>query len=649
MKKQIHACTFLITLFLASISVHAQTSNAFDDYVLRTMKDYTIPGIGLSLIKDGKIVFVKGYGYADIDKDIPYTPNTIQSEIASISKIIVSTAAMKLWEHGSFKLDDPVNNYLSFSIRNPFYPNTPITFRMLLNHTSSVAPNDLQTSEPIYAPGTSQELGSYLNDLLVPGGALYTVSESYDNWIPGTQYAYSNKGYALLAYLVQRIAGVPFDVYCRQNIFQPLCMNHTGWYYSQVDTNIVSRPYYLLGNTSTNQLTTFHLYETTHYPSNQLKTTLVDLSKFMLMHMNYGVLDGIRIIDSATEVLMRSATGWSLPYDNLDLSIDGHRLNNHLDQSLGFLHQFFSGYYNLDFYGWPGAFPGTCTDLWFDAVNRTGVIAFADARNDAGLIIDLALQDIALTLEKIVGDTISTNGLPKLNCAYLFNPCQRNLTDWKNNPKDWALNSVPMKLGTKLYYSKNQILDLLNRPDNGDASIVLAKALITAKFNVAQGSELSPIVLTINSAMNIIGSHRLPYDNPVLFSSPTGVQMLNLTSTLDSYNSGKLNTTTCTGTPPAIAKIYLQKETHPGFYSLSVFPNPLSSESTISFSLPQQQNVSITIFDANGRLVKSFAEAGFSQGEHKLLWNAEKVSPGTYVLRIETSTSVQSRKLIVIK
>src|SRR5262245_9962730 len=124
-------------------------------------------------------------------------------------------------------------------------------------------------------------------------------------------------------------------------------------------------------------------------------------------------------------------------------------------------------------------------------------------------------------------------GLPNINCSYLFNPCEQNADYWKNNQSKWALNSVPMKLGTKHYYSKNQILALLNATGNNDASLVLAKALIAAKFNIAQGSELSPVIPAINAAMNLIGDHRLPYDNPVSFSSSTGIQMLALANTLN--------------------------------------------------------------------------------------------------------------------
>src|SRR6185436_3304422 len=154
----------LVALFICSVSLHslyAQTTTAVDDNVLRYMNDNKIPGLSLALIKNRKIVLTKGYGLADIEKDIPFTPNTIMSEIASISKTVTATAIMKLWEDGAFQLNDAINNYLPFAVVNPHYPLVPITFQMLLTHTSSIAINDRSNLIPtIYvSPGTADPLG----------------------------------------------------------------------------------------------------------------------------------------------------------------------------------------------------------------------------------------------------------------------------------------------------------------------------------------------------------------------------------------------------------------------------------------------------------------------------------------------------------
>jgi hypothetical protein len=261
----------------------------------------------------------------------------------------------------------------------------------------------------------------------------------------------------------------------------------------------------------------------------------------------------------------------------------------------------------------------------------------------------LAVFDIYEQLNLIIASGLSVAQQPNLDCNYSFNPCEQNLNYWKNYPDNWALNSIPMKLGTKQYYSKNQILDLLNRPVNSDASLVLAKALITGKFNIAQGSEISPIIQTVNTAMNLISDHRLPYDNPVSFSSAIGIQMLALAATLNSYNAGNLNTTPCTGPPVTRINSVNEMESTIKNYSLSVFPNPSSSNTTISFTLPQKEKVSVSVYDANGRLIKILADREFGIGSQQVQWNAVHTAAGVYIIRMETAGHSKIRKLIVTK
>src|SRR5690349_8479748 len=95
----------ILILNVASLIVKAQTSGALDNFILKQMNTGHIPGLEAAIIKDGKIAWSGGYGKADIDKDIPFTANTIHSGIASISKTIIATALMQLYEQGYFQLD----------------------------------------------------------------------------------------------------------------------------------------------------------------------------------------------------------------------------------------------------------------------------------------------------------------------------------------------------------------------------------------------------------------------------------------------------------------------------------------------------------------------------------------------------------------
>src|SRR5215510_4978994 len=101
MKPSILKKLFPLAIGVVSATIlYPQTTTPLDGYILNFMKDNKLPGVGVAIVKDGKLVLAKGYGYADIDKDIPYTTNTIQ-EIASVSKPVTATALWKLWEQGS--------------------------------------------------------------------------------------------------------------------------------------------------------------------------------------------------------------------------------------------------------------------------------------------------------------------------------------------------------------------------------------------------------------------------------------------------------------------------------------------------------------------------------------------------------------------
>ena len=109
-----------------------------DEFMRKQMASIPVAGLGACIVKDGGVAWSKGYGWADIEKKIPYDPERTIQNIASVSKTITATAVMQLWEQDKFRFDDDVNDYLSFSVRNPRFPDVPVTFRQLLAHRSSI-------------------------------------------------------------------------------------------------------------------------------------------------------------------------------------------------------------------------------------------------------------------------------------------------------------------------------------------------------------------------------------------------------------------------------------------------------------------------------------------------------------------------------
>jgi CubicO group peptidase (beta-lactamase class C family) len=99
-----------------------------DEFISSQMAKCRAPGLAACIVKGGEVLWSKGYGWANLSEQVPMTPDTIMN-IGSISKTVTATAVMQLHESGKFGLDDDVSEYLSFPIRNPRYPDVPITFR----------------------------------------------------------------------------------------------------------------------------------------------------------------------------------------------------------------------------------------------------------------------------------------------------------------------------------------------------------------------------------------------------------------------------------------------------------------------------------------------------------------------------------------
>ena len=138
------------------------------------LMDVPVVGIGAGIVKGDRLVWSGAYGMADIGEPRAVTASTI-FHMGSVSKTLTAAALMRLWQDGRFQLDDDINRYLSFPVRNPRFPDRPITFRMLLTHTSSISeifqqagrdrlPNLYGSEDPVIG------LGDIVREFLVPGG-----------------------------------------------------------------------------------------------------------------------------------------------------------------------------------------------------------------------------------------------------------------------------------------------------------------------------------------------------------------------------------------------------------------------------------------------------------------------------------------------
>jgi CubicO group peptidase (beta-lactamase class C family) len=282
-----------ITVFVIYNDLHLffrSRPSGIDAAMTQEMRAAKVPGAAVLIIRDGQIESAKGYGLADPETGRTVTPETMFT-IASTSKTMTATALMTLYEKGKFGLDDDINQYLPFEVRNPNFPNVPITFRMLLSHTSSIHDSNVYIEyytlqqKPVL-PDSPIALGDYLKDYLSTAGKLYTAQDSFTKDAPGTKYEYSNTGFGLVGYLTERISGMPYSEYCTQAIFEPLGMEHTAWHFKDVDTDLMAVPYGY--NNLLRQLKRYGFYGYPTYPDGALKTSVNDFARFLSVFINEG-------------------------------------------------------------------------------------------------------------------------------------------------------------------------------------------------------------------------------------------------------------------------------------------------------------------------------------------------------------------------
>jgi CubicO group peptidase (beta-lactamase class C family) len=277
----------------------------FDTYLQMLMRLAHKPSLATCIIKYDEVVWSHAYGFYDIENEKEATTQTLYLQ-ASVSKTVTATALMQLYEQGLFDLDDDVNEYLPFDLRNPNYPDIPITIKMILSHRSSLSDDNLYWICLSYLPGDPDVEGfpyPWLEEYLTPGGSAYSSSTwSMDK--PGEKYYYANIGFSIVAYLVELLSNQDFNDYCKEHIFQPLQMNATGFRLRDVDIDTIAVPYEFK-----NDAYFRHPQYGIHvlYPAITLRTSIEDYSHFIIAHMNGGVWKGVRILNESTVQLMHTA------------------------------------------------------------------------------------------------------------------------------------------------------------------------------------------------------------------------------------------------------------------------------------------------------------------------------------------------------
>jgi CubicO group peptidase (beta-lactamase class C family) len=289
------------TTFINATSANAATGGPTDPEELEAFMDgavnallkaHHIPGATVAVVKDGRVILSKGYGYADIDERRPVVSNQTLFRVGSVSKLFIWTAAMQLAEEGKLDLDADINTYLK-DFQVPATYSTPITFKDLMDHTPGF--EDLAIGGRVFVRNATDimPLDEYLEEKM-PARVRP----------PGELTAYSNYGSALAAYIIEQVSGIPFDKYVEENILQPLRMNNTT-FDQPLPSNLASNM--SSGYVYSNNAYTAEPFEYLQvWPAGSVSSTSEDMAKFMIAHLQNGRYGDRRIMQEATAEQMHS-------------------------------------------------------------------------------------------------------------------------------------------------------------------------------------------------------------------------------------------------------------------------------------------------------------------------------------------------------
>ena len=212
---------FLFFLCVGLCSFGQLKENKEVDAIFSGWNKPDTPGGALGIVKDGKLIYSKGYGIADLEHDIKITPTSV-FYIGSVSKQFVTFCILLLEEQGKLNLDDNIQKYF------PDFPDygSPLTIRHFVHHTSGVRDN-------LTLMGLKGR--DYLDRIEVEEVYALIKRQAHLNFTPGEQYLYSNSCYFMLALIVEKVSGESIRQFAKKNIFDPLGMKHTQFYDDNTD------------------------------------------------------------------------------------------------------------------------------------------------------------------------------------------------------------------------------------------------------------------------------------------------------------------------------------------------------------------------------------------------------------------------------
>ena len=298
------------------------------------MQESKVVGISVAVVKNNKIVYTHSFGQKDVERNTPLTDDCI-FRIASISKSFSATSIMQLVEANKVSLDDDISNLLGFKIRNPKFPETIITLRMVMSHLSSI--NDSQGYFTLDAINAEKN----------PDWA-----KCFNDYEPGKGYEYCNLNYNMTGTIIEKISGERFDQHVKHHVLDPLNL-YGGYCVDSLDKNKFATIYEF--NTDSIrfyatpaayaprsvEIKNYEMGKSTPIfsPTGGMKISAKDLATYMMMHSNQGKYNGVRLISKKSAKIMQTKLseeeGYGLAIETTDHMIPGKIMKGHTGSAYG--------------------------------------------------------------------------------------------------------------------------------------------------------------------------------------------------------------------------------------------------------------------------------------------------------------------------
>jgi len=298
------------------------------------IQQHNIIGVSVAVVKKGKIIYTHSFGLKNVESNEPLSDKDI-FRIASISKSFSATSIMQLAEAGKLSLSDDFSKLVGFTVRNPKYPDIPITLKMVLSHTSSI--NDSQ---------------GYFNFDVINPAKNPDYAKCYNDYAPGKGYQYCNLNYNMVGAVIEKTSGERFDNYVKQHILNPLGI-YGGYCVDSLNSNLFATLYDY--DSATKKFVPSPMayaprreeiknyvpgYSTPAFsPTGGMKISATGLATVMMMHMNHGTYNGVRIISKKSSKLMQKKIseeeGYGLAISNVENMIYGQKLTGHTGSAYG--------------------------------------------------------------------------------------------------------------------------------------------------------------------------------------------------------------------------------------------------------------------------------------------------------------------------